>query len=714
MIDQQQKTALGFNGTDTLVTLGTAEALGLTGRDFTVEAWIKLASPHLDGHDFTVMGGDTATAGQGLQLLVRNGRLFLGFYANDTAGGTLLVPGVWFHVAFRYTSAGGGEQALFVNGVLDGQGTPRAAFAGKGAITLGQCFSSRFFSGVMSEVRIWSEARSEQQIQANLYRRLGGQEPNLSGYWPLDDGAGATARDARIPVDKVTGLPLPAASVVMHDGQVHQAAWVPGDAPLRTVPPAVEPADVVLASFGGASSSITIALRPESPPVFDMSAAISVEAWVRPAAIERPISQGPVVSKHGTLSGWELRASGSQASFMVTVGKVYREATMTGLVPNRWYHLAGVYDGQGVHLYVNGVLRARVGVTGPIDVFRGTPSLGWNSYWPDRRYAGEVAEVRVWSVARSQAALQQALFRRLAGDETGLSAVWRLEGDVSDASLNHNGGAAQGDMHWTVGGAPLPVTLGPQPAATTPDQQEILRLHGALRDSQAVIDTLNRERDAIMQENARLGAQVVALQQARAQQNTALAGLTEASTQQLATIAALQAQIAQKDARIGEIAKGGGAQTLLEDFVKNANAEITRAREELQRSGSNYQLGRVDLQVKMLPGPGGVGMRFPQIDELKLLSAEHLSNLNLGFESQQAKAAPKVTALTVPSVIGYTEVVARRKLAEAGFVVETGYQAVTSNAGELVLADRVVHQFPRPEAAAAAGSTISIYIGRQS
>jgi len=46
--------------------------------------------------------------------------------------------------------------------------------------------SERLFQGEIAEVQIWKKARSRDEIQANLHKRLTGGESDLLRYWPLD------------------------------------------------------------------------------------------------------------------------------------------------------------------------------------------------------------------------------------------------------------------------------------------------------------------------------------------------------------------------------------------------------------------------------------------------------------------------------------------------------------------------------------------------
>jgi len=49
-----------------------------------------------------------------------------------------------------------------------------------------------FVTGFMDEARVWTKARTADEIYQNRYCRLTGTEPNLAGYWNFDDG---TAND---------------------------------------------------------------------------------------------------------------------------------------------------------------------------------------------------------------------------------------------------------------------------------------------------------------------------------------------------------------------------------------------------------------------------------------------------------------------------------------------------------------------------------------
>lgn len=679
------------------VVLGPPAALGLAGGDFTAEAWVRPQGLRLD-IELPILGNDQAAPESTVYLRLRGGRLVFGFYGSEISGGTTLQSDAWCHVAIRYTAATR-ELAIFVNGVPDGAAQGGAPGQGVGQFCLGRWLAAGYFQGLMTELRLWSEPRSEAQLQANLYRRLSGQEPNLAGYWPLSEGRGTTARDRRSPVDS-NGLRL---SVDLHDGQVARDAWARiDDSPLRGAA-GVERLAVVVADLAGPDAGLEV----DNLPQLAVADALTAEAWVRAAA---GAELAPVVSMYGANKGWELRAGAGQCGFALGIGGTPVELAVTGLVLNTWYHIAGVYDGRLAYLYVNSVFRFALPRSGPITPYPGALGIGRSTYIAGRAFAGQLAEVRLWGRARAQAEIQRDLYRRMASDSPGLIAIWALEGD--GAAPNQLSARARGGTGWSRSNAPLPDTP-PQADTDAPIP---------VQDARPLMQELERLRRQLAEQNARAAERAQQVTQLTDQQ-AELRRQIKALSDQLDTYRASQAQVLAANDRLSktnaELQKGGGARTTLEEFVLNAEDSIRAAREELRRKGSSYGLERVTFEVKLVPGPAGLGIFFPQPQDLtgdgqatQGLQPAHLSTLNLEFASQEPRDKPQIQEAKVPSVIGYTEIMARRKLAEAGFQVARDFQAVVQDPTGPILADRVVDQLPQAGIAWPAGDTITIFIGR--
>lgn len=69
----------------------------------------------------------------------------------------------------------------------------------------------RAFGGEISDVRIWSIARTQQQIQDNLNKKLTGTEPGLVAYYDFSEGEGTILHDKTL-----NG----------NDGTIYGAQWI--------------------------------------------------------------------------------------------------------------------------------------------------------------------------------------------------------------------------------------------------------------------------------------------------------------------------------------------------------------------------------------------------------------------------------------------------------------------------------------------------------
>ena len=60
--------------------------------------------------------------------------------------------------------------------------------------------------GKVADVRVWSTARDGVSLLATKNSRLTGMEPNLLGYWPMDDGSGQVLRNLTDGFDGMLGM----------------------------------------------------------------------------------------------------------------------------------------------------------------------------------------------------------------------------------------------------------------------------------------------------------------------------------------------------------------------------------------------------------------------------------------------------------------------------------------------------------------------------
>ena len=195
------------NGTTDRIEVQDDAALHLTS--LTLETWINFESVNLS-HTFIAKTVNQPSAENSFLLGLNNG--FLVGQVNHSPISHAWTPATnqWYHLAYTFDETSL-AQVLYINGVSVAVGTAAggvvydtgrlvlAADVDFGAIT-------SFFHGRMEEVRIWNRARTQAEIQSDLYNPLSGTESGLIAYYNMDE----TGRGQNITVNNnaITGSVL--------------------------------------------------------------------------------------------------------------------------------------------------------------------------------------------------------------------------------------------------------------------------------------------------------------------------------------------------------------------------------------------------------------------------------------------------------------------------------------------------------------------------
>jgi glucose/arabinose dehydrogenase len=165
--------ALSFNGTSSRVNIADSASLDLT-TGMTLEAWVRPT---------------TTTNWRNVILKERTGGMTYGLYSSNgpnpgvfisTSGGSDLGPiagsvlaaNTWSHIAGTYDGA---QVKLYVNGVLAGsQAVTGNILTSTGAVRIGgNAVWGEYFAGLIDEVRIYNNALTQAQIQADMNTPVG-------------------------------------------------------------------------------------------------------------------------------------------------------------------------------------------------------------------------------------------------------------------------------------------------------------------------------------------------------------------------------------------------------------------------------------------------------------------------------------------------------------------------------------------------------------
>jgi hypothetical protein len=211
---------------------------------------------------------------------------------------------------------------------------------------------------------------------------------------------------------------------------------------------------------------------PDSPAV-RLIGPMTIEAWVKRAITG---AQHSIAEKYACLGtapsvgGYAFRIGANDKLILWTLDDCNRGVAAVGatsLLSNTWYHLAGVFDGAAIRLYVNGALDGLTATTHNAQPGNTPLRLGARGNDLGTPFAGLLDEVRLWNVARSAAEIQTNRASRLDGTEPGLTAYWRFdEGNgltTSDSTGLGNTATLFNGPVWTPPGAPLTDTVGPRP-----------------------------------------------------------------------------------------------------------------------------------------------------------------------------------------------------------------------------------------------------------
>ncbi len=232
----EQSITLEFDGTNDRVDNTGVTLNNLIG--FTLELWIN--ADHA-GSNIGIIGEDnliecTFSGSNKIRVWEEKKRQTIVWIFNTSE----FPMQAWNHLAFvGDASASSGWLKIYVNGKLEKSGgkdpganwgighTPRGAPVRLAKKIAGN--NDNAFDGKMDEVRIWSEARTLEEINSNMFKHLNGDEDNLMAYYQMSDASGTTLTDNSSNSNNGTLI-----------GNMNNNDWVNSYVPLADLPSAYQ------------------------------------------------------------------------------------------------------------------------------------------------------------------------------------------------------------------------------------------------------------------------------------------------------------------------------------------------------------------------------------------------------------------------------------------------------------------------------------------
>jgi hypothetical protein len=210
-------------------------------------------------------------------------------------------------------------------------------------------------------------------------------------------------------------------------------------------------------NFDGVDDAIGIADIHD----FDGTASFTVEIRMQADATQINAFGRLIAKTSSTDTGWDILVN--DAAQRVEFGRDNvdgQEFASKAFVDDTPHHVAGVYDGTDLQVFVDGVGGTKVGSSRSLPTSTSLLRLGRPSTTPGvGEFTGILDEVRIWDHARTSAEINAYKKTRLTGSESGLVGLWRLnEGTRTTIKDKVSGGSdgtfSDGDPTWVV--SPFP------------------------------------------------------------------------------------------------------------------------------------------------------------------------------------------------------------------------------------------------------------------
>lgn len=417
----------------------TAPSHALTTSDFNGDGLLDLLTVHTNSG-----GGDLSVIlGQG------NGFFNNAISVGTVTGGQDLITGDFNNdgkadiVSANSTAASGNTAKLLLNGIVLPSGAPvLVSPANGGTVPVTPTLSWNAVSGASTyKVEVATDSTFSSLVFTNAAVAstslvTGQLSGNTQYYWRVTPiGNSGAIGNASLKRHFATGLSVPV------------PAFPGGGNAL---------------SFNGTDGYVSI---PDQPS-FRLTDNFTLEAWVYAAGS----GNMTILDKGNYNYLFSLRPNGTTGLgfFTVNTGWVYSGGT----VPlNQWSHVAVVVQSGtgGVKFYLDGVLlgtatlpAAVVTNNGEINIGRQAPGNCNCNF-----FHGQLDEVRIWNVARTDGDIQSS-HNRLLGPGSGLVANYRFDEGTgilaSDATGNGNTGTLVNGTSWIGSGAPIQTVV---PTTTT-------------------------------------------------------------------------------------------------------------------------------------------------------------------------------------------------------------------------------------------------------
>jgi hypothetical protein len=153
----------------------------------------------------------------------------------------------------------------------------------------------------------------------------------------------------------------------------------------------------------------------------------------------------------------------------------------------------------------------------------------------------------------------------------------------------------------------------------------------------------------------------------------------------------------------------------LVDVVQDIGSQLGTAARSIDLAALGMVLGGVSVSLKALASGSGT-FEFPSVSKLQQIAGAELSTIDLAFYPGTPQLGTSVVEPDqgpgMPNLLGYTELLARRKLEQLQLAVDVSHKAIAKPESGPSPWGRVVEQSPAPGGTIVPGGRVEILIGK--
>lgn len=364
----------------------------ITSGDLTMEFWMNNTT--------LATNADIIKQEGGLNIGLNNGDIFF------TLGGSTARASIDNNGYHHYTFAHKnniGKLYIYRDGIEIANVTVNGnlPFTNNNALVIG----GNTFIGNIHSLRLWNKYISADVAGPKMSMKLIGNEANLIGYWPMDEGRGEIAKDlARYKHAQVN------------------AAW--------DIKPKGNSYEFKDGHYLEMDAPITLTNEMDATISFWMKTGVSQEATL--------FSNGrgdgtDIVQTNGMRNKWAINMVSNGKLSLNSEGNSY-ELTSQNMADDKWHHVAILFNRIGsLRTYVD-ALQVSTNQMNAIGAFKGSNKI-WlgargfqdnGGFTIDRKFTGKLDEFRLWNTLRNVEQISRDRFNEMDFESIGLTLYARM------------------------------------------------------------------------------------------------------------------------------------------------------------------------------------------------------------------------------------------------------------------------------------------------